>query len=318
MGGTTAKICLIDDGEPQHRARFEVGAQLPLPEGQRPAAAHPGDRDGRDRRRRRLDRLGRRAGAHHCRAGKRRRRARPGLLRPRRHRAHRDRCRRRAGPHRSRRISPAARSSSTLDKAGAAVDKRDRRRRSASTRLDAAFGVSEIVEENMANAARVHAVERGKDLQSRTMIAFGGARAAACRAAGREARHPPRHGAGGRRRRLGGRLPARADRLRGRAQPLRAARDACSIPPDAQRAVRRDARRGRSRGARPARRRGPLVERGTADMRYRGQGHEITVQPARPARSTAASRAELRQALRSRLRARLFGRDDPGLERRGH
>ena len=27
----------------------------------------------------------------------------------------------------------------------------------------------------MANAARVHAVERGKELQDRTMIAFGGA-----------------------------------------------------------------------------------------------------------------------------------------------
>ena len=27
----------------------------------------------------------------------------------------------------------------------------------------------------MANAARVHAVERGKELQNRTMIAFGGA-----------------------------------------------------------------------------------------------------------------------------------------------
>ncbi len=39
----------------------------------------------------------------------------------------------------------------------------------------AAFGVSEVVDENMANAARVHAVERGKDLTSRAMVAFGGA-----------------------------------------------------------------------------------------------------------------------------------------------
>jgi N-methylhydantoinase A len=38
----------------------------------------------------------------------------------------------------------------------------------------AAFGVSEVVEENMANAARVHAVERGAELEGRTMIAFGG------------------------------------------------------------------------------------------------------------------------------------------------
>jgi N-methylhydantoinase A len=37
-----------------------------------------------------------------------------------------------------------------------------------------AAGVAEIVEENMANAARVHAIERGKDIASTTMIAFGG------------------------------------------------------------------------------------------------------------------------------------------------
>ena len=39
----------------------------------------------------------------------------------------------------------------------------------------AASGISEIVDENMANAARVHAIESGKDLRSRTLIAFGGA-----------------------------------------------------------------------------------------------------------------------------------------------
>ena len=39
----------------------------------------------------------------------------------------------------------------------------------------AAVGVSEMVDENMANAARVHAVENGKDLSGFTMIAFGGA-----------------------------------------------------------------------------------------------------------------------------------------------
>ena len=40
--------------------------------------------------------------------------------------------------------------------------------------LWAAAGVSEIVEENMANAARVHAVERGFDVAGRTLVAFGG------------------------------------------------------------------------------------------------------------------------------------------------
>jgi N-methylhydantoinase A len=41
--------------------------------------------------------------------------------------------------------------------------------------LTAAFGVAEVVDENMANAARVHAVENGEDLSAYTMIAFGGA-----------------------------------------------------------------------------------------------------------------------------------------------
>lgn len=39
----------------------------------------------------------------------------------------------------------------------------------------AAFGVVEVVDENMANAARVHAVENGKDISGNVMIAFGGA-----------------------------------------------------------------------------------------------------------------------------------------------
>lgn len=41
--------------------------------------------------------------------------------------------------------------------------------------IEAAFGVAEVVEENMASAARMHAVEWGQELRGRTMIAFGGA-----------------------------------------------------------------------------------------------------------------------------------------------
>ena len=41
--------------------------------------------------------------------------------------------------------------------------------------VEAAFGIAEVVDENMANAARVHAVENGEDLSEYTMIAFGGA-----------------------------------------------------------------------------------------------------------------------------------------------
>lgn len=40
---------------------------------------------------------------------------------------------------------------------------------------DAAYAISEVVNENMANAARMHAVESGCELETYTMIAFGGA-----------------------------------------------------------------------------------------------------------------------------------------------
>ena len=40
-----------------------------------------------------------------------------------------------------------------------------------------AVGIVEMVDENMANAARVHAIERGKQPSEYTMVAFGGARA---------------------------------------------------------------------------------------------------------------------------------------------
>ena len=39
----------------------------------------------------------------------------------------------------------------------------------------AAFGICEVVGENMANAARIDAVENGKNISDNVMIAFGGA-----------------------------------------------------------------------------------------------------------------------------------------------
>jgi N-methylhydantoinase A len=41
--------------------------------------------------------------------------------------------------------------------------------------VSTAFGICEVVDENMANAARVHAVENGKNISDNIMIAFGGA-----------------------------------------------------------------------------------------------------------------------------------------------
>lgn len=39
----------------------------------------------------------------------------------------------------------------------------------------AAWGIHHVVDENMANAARIHAIDRGKDLRAFPMLAFGGA-----------------------------------------------------------------------------------------------------------------------------------------------
>jgi N-methylhydantoinase A len=66
---------------------------------------------------------------------------------------------------------------------------------------EAAFGITEMVDENMANAARVHTVENGRDIAQFTMVAFGGgAPLHACRLCEklglREALIPPGAGVG--------------------------------------------------------------------------------------------------------------------------
>jgi N-methylhydantoinase A len=60
------------------------------------------------------------------------------------------------------------------DKADAALASAVGKPLSLSTSM-AAHGVAEIVDENMANAARVHSVERGVVVSDHTMVAFGGA-----------------------------------------------------------------------------------------------------------------------------------------------
>ena len=72
MGGTTAKICLIEKYQPETSRVFEVDRAARFLKGSRPAGAHPRDRDGRDRRRRRLDRACRCDEACHCRPRERR------------------------------------------------------------------------------------------------------------------------------------------------------------------------------------------------------------------------------------------------------
>ena len=173
MGGTTAKICLIDDGEPQSSRTFEVdrmyrftkGSGLPLriPVIEMVEIGAGGGSIAR------LDTLGRVAVGPDS-AG-----SEPGPA-----------CYARGGEHATvtdadvvlGRIDPEdfADGRLTLDRAAAqaalAADLGEPMNLSDSL---AAFALSEVVDENMANAARVHAIERGKDVGARTLIAFGGA-----------------------------------------------------------------------------------------------------------------------------------------------
>jgi N-methylhydantoinase A len=173
----------------------------------------------------------------------------------------------------------------------------------------AALGVSEIVDENMANAARVHAIESGKDARGRTLVAFGGA---APLHAARMAEKlgldrvlvPSYAGVGSAVGFL--RAPIAYEIVRSSLQRLDQF--------DAQAANALYA--GMRVEAEPIVRSGagdqPLTETRSAFMRYRGQGHEIAVQlPARSYREEDA--ALLRTAFEDAYR-RLYSRVIPGVE----
>ena len=140
--------------------------------------------------------------------------------------------------------------------------------------MAAAAGIDEIVNENMANAARVHAIENGKETHGRTLVAFGGAAplhaARLAEKLGVERVIVPR-GAG-----VGSavgflRAPIGYEVVRTRYMDMRNF-DAARINwvfeemrAEAEAVVRTGAPTG------------DLTETRTAFMRYRGQGHEITV-----------------------------------------
>jgi len=173
MGGTTAKICLIDAGQPQSSRTFEVdriyrftkGSGLPLriPVIEMVEIGAGGGSIARVDGLKRINVGPESAGSE------------PGPA-----------CYGAGGIHATvtdadvllGRIDPDAFAGGSMRLDGAGARKAVGSDVGEELNLDtplAAFAISEVVDENMANAARVHAIERGKDVSGRALIAFGGA-----------------------------------------------------------------------------------------------------------------------------------------------
>jgi len=173
----------------------------------------------------------------------------------------------------------------------------------------AAFGVSEIVDENMANAARVHAIESGKDARGRTLVAFGGAAPLhAARMADKlgldRVLVPSNAGVGSAVGFL--RAPISYEIVRSQLQRLdnfnaEAANALLAAMYEEAAAI---VRRGAPEAA--------LAETRSALMRYRGQGHEIAV-PLVAKTYRREDAAEIQAAFEEAYR-RLYSRVIPGVE----
>jgi N-methylhydantoinase A len=210
------------------------------------------------------------------------------------------------------RIDPGAFAGGTLvldaDAAAAAIERSVGKPLALSAEL-AALAISEIVDENMASAARVHAVERGKSLDERTLVAYGGAAPLhAARVADKlgiaRIVVPTGAGVGSAVGMLG--APVAYEVARSLYQRVRDLDPA--LVNGHMEAMRTEAYGVVEKSAGGA----PLVESRTAYMRYIGQGHEIAVPlEARPLE--LVDRQRLQEAFEREYRSQ-FERIIPGLE----
>jgi N-methylhydantoinase A len=308
MGGTTAKICLIDDGAPQQSRSFEVARQYRFMKGSGLPLRIPviemveiGAGGGSVAR---VDALSR------IHVGPESAGAVPGPA-----------CYGQGGDAPTvtdanvtlGRIDPDNFAGGTmkLDAAlsAGAIDSDVGEALSLST-LSAAFGISEVVEENMANAARVHAVERGKEIRGRTLVAFGGGAALhAARLARKlnidEVIVPVAAGVGSAVGFL--QAPVAYEVVRSRYALLDETFDATGL--NALYAeMRTEAEQIVAEAAPDA----DLIETRTADMRYQGQGHEIAVEL--PAGPYDVSLRDALTGLFETAYAATYSRRIPGLE----
>jgi N-methylhydantoinase A len=171
----------------------------------------------------------------------------------------------------------------------------------------AALGVVEMVDENMANAARVHAIESGKTYEGRTLIAFGGGGPVhACRVAEKIGINrvlvPSGAGVGSAIGLL--RAPVGYEVVRSLYQRF-STFDAAAVN-DLLDDMRQEAEAAVAKGSFGA----PTVETRTAYMRYVGQGHEIPVPL--PNRTLGAADVGPIRARYDEEYARFFDRPVPG------
>ena len=173
---------------------------------------------------------------------------------------------------------------------------------------DGADGISQMVDETMANAARMHAVEQGKNLEDCAMVAFGGngplhATRVAEKVGVREIVVPPNPGAGS----AVGFLSAPVSFEVVRSHYVRVA----DFDAGAVGALLEDMRSEAAAVVEAGSGGAPLTVARTAFMRYRGQGHEIEVGVPRRALD-AAGVAHLVAAFEADY-TRLYGRIVPGV-----